>query len=122
MNSIFGNRRNRGAGQRQQSRPRRDPRNEISYADALSTLQSMFSGVDVEVIRMVLDSNGGRMESTVENLLQMTGGGGAAAAPAAAAPKGYVPPAVPASGDAAAASKPPAAAATSKPTGTMSLS
>jgi len=33
----------------------------------------MFSNVDESVLRLVLDTNGGRMETTVENLLQMTG-------------------------------------------------
>lgn len=40
----------------------------------MRTLQGMFGSVDEEVIAMVLQSNGGHLEKTVENLLNMTGG------------------------------------------------
>ena len=50
----------------------------VTYEEAMATLQSMFGGVDREVIAMVLQSNSGHVEKTVENLLAMTGGGAAA--------------------------------------------
>ena len=50
----------------------------VTYEDAMATLQSMFGGVDREVIGMVLQSNNGHVEKTVENLLAMTGGAAAA--------------------------------------------
>eukprot|EP01083_Nonionella_stella_P065075 170226_1 len=45
----------------------------LAYSDALGTLNAMFADIDDEVISMVLDSNGGHMERTVECLLQMSG-------------------------------------------------
>ncbi len=48
--------------------------NRVPYESALSDLQSMFAGVDREVIAMLLQSNQGVMERTVENLLAITGG------------------------------------------------
>ena len=48
--------------------------NRLSFQNALSTLQSMFEEVDLEVIRMLLEANHGHMERTVENLLSIAGG------------------------------------------------
>src|SRR5690348_798325 len=45
----------------------------VTYEDAMATLVSMFGTVDREVIAMILQSNNGHMEKTVENLLAMTG-------------------------------------------------
>jgi len=50
----------------------------VSYENAIATLHAMFAEVDTDVIKMVLDNNGGHMERTVENLLAMTGGAPAA--------------------------------------------
>jgi len=71
-------RNNLGANQQRnnlgaQPRPPQN-RNEINYDSAIQTLKAMFTGVDESVLRLVLDTNGGRMETTVENLLQMTAG------------------------------------------------
>jgi len=84
-------RRNRpGSGGPQGQRPPQG-RNEINFDAAIQTLKAMFSNVDESVLRLVLDTNGGRMETTVENLLQMTGEQEAtdqAAAPSAPGPVG----------------------------------
>jgi len=64
---MFG-RNNRVSNQRQPPQGR----NEINYDAAIQTLKAMFTTVDESVLRLVLDTNGGRMETTVENLLQMT--------------------------------------------------
>jgi len=58
-------------GSNQQPQPAQS-RNEINYDSAISTLKAMFVTIDESVLRLVLDTNGGRMETTVENLLQMT--------------------------------------------------
>jgi len=50
----------------------------------------MFATIDESVLRLVLDTNGGRMETTVENLLQMTAAEKQNANPVAA-PSGPVP-------------------------------
>ena len=47
----------------------------VSYDSAMQSLHSMFSGVDNEVIAMLLQANGGHLEKTVEQLLGITGGG-----------------------------------------------
>ena len=41
----------------------------------MASLRSMFGGVDDEVIAMLLQSNNGHLERTVEQLLGITGGG-----------------------------------------------
>ena len=46
----------------------------VSYEAAMANLRSMFSGVDDEVIAMLLQSNNGHLERTVEQLLGITGG------------------------------------------------
>jgi hypothetical protein len=51
----------------------------VSYESAMANLKSMFSSVDSEVIAMILQSNAGHMERTVEHLLAMTSGAPAAA-------------------------------------------
>merc|ERR550525_824030 len=93
-------------------------RNEASYDQAIETLKSMFAHVDESVLKLVLESNQGRMETTVEHLLAMAGGSaaanesgppGPAPNPGPAAPSGppkYVPPNAPASGSAAATNVP----------------
>ena len=48
----------------------------VSYEAAMANLRSMFSGVDDEVIAMLLQSNNGHLERTVEQLLGITGGAG----------------------------------------------
>jgi len=63
-------RRNNRGSNRQPQPP--NGRNEINYDSAISTLKAMFATIDESVLRLVLDTNGGRMETTVENLLQMT--------------------------------------------------
>eukprot|EP00742_Colponemidia_sp_Colp-10_P003596 GILJ01003828.1.p1 GENE.GILJ01003828.1~~GILJ01003828.1.p1 ORF type:complete len:284 (+),score=62.10 GILJ01003828.1:49-852(+) len=45
----------------------------VSYTEALATLQTMFEDLDQETISIVLDSNGGNMEQTVDQLLSMSG-------------------------------------------------
>jgi len=47
--------------------------NEITIDEAVKTLKEMFVGVDETVVKLILESNGGRMEPTVENLLLITG-------------------------------------------------
>jgi len=47
--------------------------NEITIEDAVKTLKDMFTEVDESVLRLIIESNGGRMEPTVEHLLQITG-------------------------------------------------
>merc|ERR1711991_1210936 len=49
-------------------------RSNISYEEALDMLQSMFSDWDRETLSMVLESNNYHVESTIEQLLAMTGG------------------------------------------------
>jgi len=95
---MFGNRRNRQGSRPQQAR--QAPRNEITFADALKTLKSMFADMDESVLKLVLESNQGRMETTVEHLLAMSGqaesppqAAGPAAAGQNAAPAAYQPPA-----------------------------
>lgn len=83
--------------------------NEITIEDAVKTLKEMFGEVDENVLRLILESNGGRMEPTVEHLLQITGqnvGSSISEAPAigdvppgdpkpgAGVQEGYVPPTV----------------------------
>ena len=46
----------------------------VSYDSAMASLHSMFSGVDNEVIAMLLQANNGHLERTVEQLLGITGG------------------------------------------------
>jgi hypothetical protein len=43
----------------------------LSYEDAIQTLKGMFSDFDDETLGMVLQSNGGHMERTVDVLLGM---------------------------------------------------
>jgi len=47
--------------------------NEITIDEAVKTLKEMFAGVEESVVKLILESNGGRMEPTVENLLLITG-------------------------------------------------
>lgn len=56
----------------------------ISYEAAMATLQTMFPTADPSVISMVLESNGGHMERTVENMLSMNLLPGAAGSDASA--------------------------------------
>jgi hypothetical protein len=44
----------------------------VSFTQAMETLQSMFPELDVVTIRDVLDTKGGHMESSVEELLKMS--------------------------------------------------
>jgi hypothetical protein len=69
--------------------------NRITQEQAVATLQAMFAHVDAEVLLMVLESNGGHMERTVEALLSMDGSGsgsGAAPPPPVAAARAQPPP------------------------------
>ena len=50
----------------------------------MANLRSMFSGVDDEVIAMLLQSNNGHLERTVEQLLGITGGAVDVSGPAVA--------------------------------------
>lgn len=45
----------------------------VPFAQALQTLESMFGGVDRLVIEEVLEANGGNMDQTVDQLLQIAG-------------------------------------------------
>ena len=45
----------------------------VSFQDALATLQSMFGDLDASVIQVVLESNNGHMENTVDQLLMIKG-------------------------------------------------
>jgi len=88
-------------------------RNEINYDAAIQTLKAMFTNVDESVLRLVLDTNGGRMETTVENLLQMTAAekqsNNQVVAPSGPVPAAVAPPvAVPRPAPAAVGRKPPA--------------
>jgi hypothetical protein len=61
----------------------------LSYEDAVQTLKGMFSDFDEETLGMVLQSNGGHMERTVDVLLGMgaqMGGGDATDNASVAAP------------------------------------
>jgi hypothetical protein len=60
--------------------------NRITQEDAIATLQAMFSHMDAEVLLMVLESNGGHMERTVECLLSMDSSAAAPGADSAPAP------------------------------------
>jgi hypothetical protein len=43
----------------------------ISYRDAMASLRAMFADIDPDVIHAVLESNEGRMDPTINDLLQM---------------------------------------------------
>ena len=45
----------------------------VSYREALDTLKAMFSDIDASVIQVVLESNRGHMENTVDQLLVIKG-------------------------------------------------
>ena len=53
--------------------------NQVTFADAVRTIQDMFPGFDPDLIAALLQQNGNHIERTIEQVLQMAGedaGGG----------------------------------------------
>lgn len=46
----------------------------VTFEHAIDTLRNMFPSMDVGVIEALLETNGGAMETTVEQLLTLEGG------------------------------------------------